>query len=102
MIQPMNLTSMCSKKLASNWVSSLLSTNAWMGAILAICLGTLGLEVRAQSANGFPPNLMTYQGYLVDSNGTRLRPATRLISRSFSAFMRPPPEAAPFGPSRRQ
>ena len=85
MIQPMNSTSMCSKKLASNWVSSLLSTNAWMGAILAICLGTLGLEVRAQSANGFPPNLMTYQGYLVDSNGNPLAPSNPI---NFSVIFR--------------
>ncbi|MSU85902.1 MAG: hypothetical protein EXS21_12480 [Pedosphaera sp.] len=71
----MNSTSMCSKKPVSQRVSSLLSANAWMGAILAICLGTLGLEVWAQSANGFPPNLMTYQGYLVDSNGNPLAPS---------------------------
>ena len=75
MIQPMNSTSMCSKKLAIQWVSSLLSVNTWVGIVLAICLGALGLEVRAQSANGFPPNLMTYQGYLVDANGNPLAPS---------------------------
>jgi len=45
-----------------------------MGAILAICLASSGLEVQAQTANGFPPNLMTYQGYLVDANGNPLAP----------------------------
>ena len=75
MIQPMNSTSMCSKQQTSKWVSSLLSVKVWMGAILAICLGTWGLEARAQGANGFPPNLMTYQGYLVDANGNPLAPS---------------------------
>jgi microcystin-dependent protein len=75
MIQPMNSTSMCSKKPVSQRLSSLLSVNVWMGAILAICLGTWGLEARAQGANGFPPNLMTYQGYLVDANGNPLAPS---------------------------
>ena len=75
MIQPMNSTSMCSKKQTSKWVSPLVFANVWMGVVLAICLGALGLEVRAQSANGFPPNLMTYQGYLVDANGNPLAPS---------------------------
>jgi microcystin-dependent protein len=75
MIQPMNSTSMCSKKQTSTWVSPLVFANVWMGIVLAICLGALGLEVRAQSANGFPPNLMTYQGYLVDANGNPLAPS---------------------------
>jgi microcystin-dependent protein len=74
MIQPMNSTSMCSQKPVSRWFSPLLSANAWMGIVLAICLGALGLEVQAQSPNGFPPNLMTYQGYLVDANGNPLAP----------------------------
>ena len=75
MIQPMNSMSMCSKKTAAAWLAPLLSANAWMGVVLAICLGALGLEVRAQSPNGFPPNLMTYQGYLVDANGNPLAPS---------------------------
>ncbi len=74
MIQPMNSTSMCSQKPVSRWFSPLLSANAWMGIVLAICLGALGLEVQAQTPNGFPPNLMTYQGYLVDANGNPLAP----------------------------
>jgi len=75
MIQTMNSTSMCSKQQTSKWVSPLVFANVWMGVVLAICLGVLGLEVRAQSANGFPPNLMTYQGYLVDANGNPLAPS---------------------------
>jgi microcystin-dependent protein len=66
---------MCSKQQTSKWVSPLVFANVWMGVVLAICLGVLGLEVRAQSANGFPPNLMTYQGYLVDANGNPLAPS---------------------------
>jgi len=75
MIQPMNSMSMCSKKTVAAWLAPLLSANAWMGVVLAICLGALGLEVRAQSPDGFPPNLMTYQGYLVDANGNPLAPS---------------------------
>jgi len=55
MIQPMNSMSMCSKKTVAAWLAPLLSANAWMGVVLAICLGALGLEVRAQSPNGFRP-----------------------------------------------
>jgi len=75
MIQTMNSTSMCSKQQTSKWVSPLVFANVWMGIVLAICLGTWGLEARAQGANGFPPNLMTYQGYLVDANGNPLAPS---------------------------
>jgi len=74
MIQPMKSMSMCFKKLVTKWVSPMTFVNMWMGAILAICLASSGLEAQAQSANGFPPNLMTYQGYLVDANGNPLAP----------------------------
>jgi len=85
MIQPMNSTSMCSKKQTSKWVSPLVFANVWMGVVLAICLGALGLEVRAQSANGFPPDLMTYQGYLVDGPGNPLAPSNPI---NFSVVFR--------------
>ena len=74
MIQPMKSMSMCFKKMVTKWVSPMPFVTVWMGAILAICLASSGLEVQAQTANGFPPNLMTYQGYLVDANGNPLAP----------------------------
>lgn len=89
MIQPMNSTRKSSRNPVSRRVSPLLSAHALMGAMLAVCLCTSGLEVQAQSANGFPPNLMTYQGYLVDANGNPLAPSNpvnfAVVFRIYSA-----------------
>ena len=85
----MNSTRKSSRNPVSRRVSPLLSANALMGAMLAVCLCTSGLEVQAQSANGFPPNLMTYQGYLVDANGNPLAPSNpvnfAVVFRIYSA-----------------
>lgn len=41
-----------------------------MAAILALSLGIIAGVAQAQ--NGFPPSLMSYQGFLVDGNGNQL------------------------------
>jgi len=43
-----------------------------MAAFLALLLGIFAGIAQAQ--NGFPPNLMSYQGFLVDANGAALAP----------------------------
>ncbi len=45
-----------------------------MAAFLALLLGIFAGLAHAQ--NGFPPNLMSYQGFLVDANGAALAPTT--------------------------
>lgn len=44
-----------------------------MAAILALSVGILVGSAQAQS--GFPPSLMSYQGFLVDANGSALAPS---------------------------
>jgi len=46
-----------------------------MAAFLALLLGLFaGHSPALQAQNGFPPSLMSYQGFLVDANGTGLAP----------------------------
>ncbi len=46
-----------------------------MAAFLALLLGLFaGHSPVLQAQNGFPPSLMSYQGFLVDANGTGLAP----------------------------
>ncbi|MFM7554388.1 MAG: hypothetical protein ACKPAH_03670, partial [Verrucomicrobiota bacterium] len=54
-----------------------------MAAFLVLWLGLFaGL---AQAQNGFPPSLMSYQGFLVDANGNALAPST---PQNFSVVFR--------------
>jgi microcystin-dependent protein len=55
-------------------MSALLSGPAWMTAFLTLLLGIASVAGLAQ--NGFPPSLMSYQGFLVDANGNALAPTT--------------------------
>ena len=46
-----------------------------MAALLALLLGLFaGHSPALQAQNGFPPSLMSYQGFLVDANGAGLAP----------------------------
>lgn len=46
-----------------------------MAAFLALLLGLFaGHSPALQAQNGFPPSLMSYQGFLVDANGAALAP----------------------------
>ena len=46
-----------------------------MAALLALLLGIFaGHSPALQAQNGFPPSLMSYQGFLVDANGAGLAP----------------------------
>jgi hypothetical protein len=45
-----------------------------MAAFLALLLGIFAGLSQAQIQNGFPPSLMSYQGFLVDANGAPLAP----------------------------
>ena len=46
-----------------------------MAAFLALLLGIFaGYSPALQAQNGFPPSLMSYQGFLVDANGAPLAP----------------------------
>lgn len=46
-----------------------------MAALLALLLGLFaGYSPALQAQNGFPPSLMSYQGFLVDANGAPLAP----------------------------
>lgn len=46
-----------------------------MAAFLALLLGLFaGYSPALQAQNGFPPSLMSYQGFLVDANGAGLAP----------------------------
>jgi microcystin-dependent protein len=59
-----------------------------MAAFLALLLGIfagLAPALQAQPQNGFPPNLMSYQGFLVDANGAALAPNT---PQNFSVVFR--------------
>ena len=59
-----------------------------MAAFLALLLGIfadLAPALQAQIQNGFPPNLMSYQGFLVDANGAALAPTT---PQNFSVVFR--------------
>jgi len=55
-------------------ISALPNGRGRMAAFLALLLGIFAGLAHAQ--NGFPPNLMSYQGFLVDANGTALAPTT--------------------------
>jgi len=55
-------------------ISALPNGRGRMAAFLALLLGIFAGLAHAQ--NGFPPNLMSYQGYLVDANGAALAPTT--------------------------
>ena len=54
-----------------------------MAAILALSLGILAGSAQAQT--GFPPSLMSYQGFLVDGNGGMLAPSNPI---NFSVVFR--------------
>ncbi len=47
-------------------------TAGWSAVLTAVSLAATLPSLRAQ--NGFPPDLMSYQGYLVDANGNPLAP----------------------------
>jgi len=61
-----------SKNQNAAGIPSLLGTRVRRAILLALMLGATEAAVRAQ--NALPPNLMSYQGYLVDGNGTALAP----------------------------
>ena len=57
-----------------------------MAAFLALLLGLFaGHSPALQAQNGFPPSLMSYQGFLVDANGAALAPTT---PQNFSVVFR--------------
>jgi microcystin-dependent protein len=58
------------KNQTSTGISSILSPRVRRGMLLALMLGVADAAVLAQ--NALPPDLMSYQGYLVDGNGTAL------------------------------
>jgi microcystin-dependent protein len=57
-----------------------------MAALLALLLGLFaGHSPALQAQSGFPPSLMSYQGFLVDANGNALAPAN---PQNFSVVFR--------------
>ena len=59
-----------SKNQTASGISSILGTQVRRAVLLALMLGATDAAVMAQ--NALPPNLMSYQGYLVDGNGVAL------------------------------
>jgi microcystin-dependent protein len=57
------------------WIPALPNGRGTMAAFLALLLGLFaGHSPVLQAQNGFPPSLMSYQGFLVDANGAALAP----------------------------
>ena len=62
-----------SKNLVSAWTANVSRSLLKIAVASAFVLGTASPSF---AADGFPPNLMSYQGYLVDANGAALAPTT--------------------------
>jgi len=62
-----------SKNLVSAWTGNLSRSLLKIAVASALVLSS---NSSVFAADGFPPNLMSYQGYLVDANGTALAPTT--------------------------
>lgn len=60
------------KNPPSTGITSFLSAHVRRAALMALMLAAVDAVVVAQ--NALPPNLMSYQGYLVDGNGAALAP----------------------------
>lgn len=75
------------KNQTSTGISFILSPRVRRGMLLALMLGVADAVVLAQ--NALPPDQMSYQGYLVDGNGTPLGPTVpvnySIVFRIYSA-----------------
>ena len=57
-------------------MNTVLSLACRYSRVFALALGSIVAPALTTASNAYPPNGMTYQGYLVDANGTPLAPTT--------------------------